>query len=81
MPTTAEPFPPRGENRYGCPEFMDVGPFRFECSGHVMELEDMAYIARRRQFRRGLITHTSWSPGQAGDCELIWYTEAPDGDD
>lgn len=52
-----------------CDEFIDVGPFRFECDGHVPG-------ARRRaiELHGDKLTHHVTSPQCVGDVDVTFWT-------
>lgn len=52
-----------------CPEFFDIGPFRFECDGHIAGAH---YIAKR--YHGGKLAHHVTSRGDVGDVDVTFWT-------
>jgi hypothetical protein len=58
-----------------CDAFIDIGPFRFECNGHLPGVTD-----RVRRYHDGKITHNALSPGDVGDVDVTFWTMLDDDD-
>ena len=54
-----------------CAEFIDIGPFRFECDGHLPGV-----VKRARKCHGGKISHHATSPGDVGDVDVTFWTLA-----
>lgn len=55
-----------------CAEFVDIGPFRFECAGHLPGVRQWA-----RRYQNGRLRHDSaLTPRDDGDVEVAWWTDA-----
>ena len=55
-----------------CSEYVDIGPFRFECRGHLPGEHRSA-----RLYFNGRLRHDSpQSPREDGDVEVTWWTAA-----
>ena len=52
-----------------CSEYIDIGPFRFECSGHLP-----GYERRARDYHGGKVTHYATSPQAVGDVDVTFWT-------
>lgn len=52
-----------------CAEYIDVGPFRFECDGH-----HEGYERNARKYHGGKVTHHATSPQQVGDVDVTFWT-------
>lgn len=53
-----------------CDEYIDIGPFRFECDGHLPG--DAAQ--RARDYHGGKLTHHATSPQAVGDVDVTFWT-------
>ena len=59
----------RTDQHEACQEFVDIGPFRFECDGHLPG-------ARRRaiEYHGGKLEHHATSPQDVGDVDVTFYS-------
>ena len=53
-----------------CAEYFDIGPFRFECDGHLPGAAD-----RARLYHDGKLSHHATSPGDVGDVDVTFWTQ------
>ena len=58
-----------------CDEYFDIGPFRFECDGHLPGAKYRAV-----KYHGGKLTHHSTSPGDVGDVDVTFWTMVADDD-
>lgn len=54
-----------------CSEYIDIGPFRFECDGHLD-----GHLRRARQWHGGKVVHRATSPQDVGDVDVTFWTWA-----
>lgn len=59
-----------------CTEYIDVGPFRFECGGHLAGARERAI-----RYHGGKIAHHALSPQDVGDVDVTFWTWAQPEDD
>ncbi len=52
-----------------CSEVFDIGPFRFECDGHIPGAERRAAL-----YHGGKLTHHATSPQDVGDVDVTFWT-------
>lgn len=69
--------PPRSDRNQlePCPETFDIGPFRFECDGHLPGVRERAI-----RYHDGKVTHISTSPQEVGDVDVTFWTNISDDD-
>ena len=58
-----------------CPEYFDLGPFRFECDGHTAHARENAL-----RYHGGKLTHHATSPQEVGDVDVTFWTMVWDPD-
>lgn len=63
MPDQSEP----------CDEYIDIGPFRFECDGHLP-----GAVKRAREYHGSKLTHHATSPQMVGDVDVTFWTYVED---
>jgi hypothetical protein len=59
----------RPDGHEACSEYIDIGPFRFECDGHLPGFE-----RRALDYHDGKVTHHATSPQQVGDVDVTFWT-------
>lgn len=58
-----------------CAEVFDIGPFRFECAGHLPRARERAVL-----YHDGKLTHQSTSRQDVGDVDVTFWTIVTRGD-
>lgn len=53
-----------------CSEYVDIGPFRFECGGH-----HRGHLERAVAYLGGKVTHYCSSPQEVGDVDVTFWTQ------
>lgn len=53
-----------------CAEYIDLGPFRFECDGHLPGV-----VERAVTYHDGKIAHHATSPQEVGDVDVTFWTQ------
>jgi hypothetical protein len=64
---------PASSQHEACDEYFDIGPFRFECDGHLPGAAE-----RARKYHGGKLTHHATSPEDVGDVNVTFWTMVSD---